>query len=141
MKSSLLTFNQRLLAIQQISCDYMAAGFYDRAEDMFNQLVNEDDFRISVLSLLLQIYQATSEWSKAIDITENLVKLGKGQCWVEIAHFYCELALQAMDSDDMDSAVNLLKKGVVVDKNSTRVSIIYTRQNLYGTARLRRCGR
>ncbi|RLR17271.1 lipopolysaccharide assembly protein LapB, partial [Sodalis-like symbiont of Bactericera trigonica] len=127
MESTSLTFEQRLLAIQQLGRDYMSAGFYDRAEDMFSQLVNEDDFRVGALSLLLQIHQATSEWSKAIDVAEKLVKLGKEQRRVEIAHFYCELALQAMGSDDRDRAVALLKKGATADKNSARVSIMRAR--------------
>ena len=74
----------------------MAAGMYDRAEDMFNQLVDETDFRVGALQQLLQIYQATSEWQKAIDVAEKLVKLGKDKQRGEIAHFYCELALQQM---------------------------------------------
>lgn len=127
LESTSLTFEQRLLAIQQLGRDYMAAGFYDRAEDMFSQLVNEDDFRVGALSLLLQIHQATSEWSKAIDVAEKLVKLGKEQRRVEIAHFYCEMALQAMGSDDMDRAGALLKKGAAADKNSARVSLMRAR--------------
>lgn len=127
MESTSLTFEQRLLAIQQLGRDYMAAGFYDRAEDMFNQLVNEDDFRVGALQQLLQIQQATSEWAKAIDVAEKLVKAGKEQCRVDIAHFYCELALQAMGSDDLDRAMTLLKKGAAADKNCARVSIMMAR--------------
>lgn len=44
----------------------MAAGLYDRAEDMFSQLVDETDFRIGALQQLLQIYQATSDWQKRL---------------------------------------------------------------------------
>ncbi len=109
MESASLTYEQRLLAIQQLGRDYMAAGLYDRAEDMFNQLTDETDFRIGALQQLLQIYQATSEWQKAIDVAERLVKLGKDKQRVEIAHF-CELALQHMASDDLDRAMTLLKK-------------------------------
>lgn len=111
MESASLTYEQRLLAIQQLGRDYMAAGLYDRAEDMFNQLTDETDFRIGALQQLLQIYQATSEWQKAIDAAERLVKLGKDKQRVEIAHFYCELALQHMASDDLDRAMTLLKRG------------------------------
>lgn len=96
MESASLTYDQRLLAVQQLGRDYMAAGLYDRAEDMFSQLVDETDFRVSALQQLLQIYQATSDWQKAIDTAERLVKLGKDKQRVEIAHFYCELALQQM---------------------------------------------
>ncbi|EEZ4383682.1 lipopolysaccharide assembly protein LapB [Escherichia coli] len=127
MESASLTYEQRLLAIQQLGRDYMAAGLYDRAEDMFNQLTDETDFRVGALQQLLQIYQATSEWQKAIDVAERLVKLGKDKQRVEIAHFYCELALQYIASDDLDRAMALLKKGAAADKNSARVSIMMGR--------------
>ena len=127
MESASLTYEQRLLAVQQLGRDYMAAGLYDRAEDMFNQLTDETDFRVGALQQLLQIYQATSEWQKAIDVAERLVKLGKDKQRNEIAHFYCELALQQMGSDDMDRDMALLKKGAAADKNSARVSIMMGR--------------
>lgn len=138
MESASLTYEQRLLAVQQLGRDYMAAGLYDRAEEMFKQLVDETDFRTGALQQLLQIYQATSDWQKAIDVAERLVKLGKDKQRVEIAHFYCELALQSMGSDDMDRAMSLLKKGAAADRNSARISImmgrIYMAQGDYASA-------
>ncbi len=127
MESASLTYDQRLLAIQQLGRDYMAAGFYDRAEEMFSQLTDETDFRIGALQQLLIIHQATSDWPKAIDVAERLVKLGKDKQRMEIAHFYCELALQAMSSDDLDRAMGLLKKGESADRDSARVSIMMGR--------------
>jgi len=127
MESASLSYDQRLLAVQQLGRDYMAAGMYDRAEDMFNQLVDETDFRIGALQQLLQIYQATSDWQKAIDVAERLVKLGKDKQRGEIAHFYCELALQQMGNEDMDRAMALLKKGAAADRDSPRVSIMMGR--------------
>ena len=127
MEGASLSYDQRLLAVQQLGRDYMAAGMYDRAEDMFNQLVDETDFRVSALQQLLQIYQATSEWQKAIDVAERLVKLGKDKQRGEIAHFYCELALQLMGNEDMDRAMALLKKGAAADRDSARVSIMMGR--------------
>ncbi|AUX72822.1 lipopolysaccharide assembly protein LapB [Erwinia pyrifoliae] len=127
MESDSLTYDQRLLAIQQLGRDYMAAGFYDRAEHMFGQLVDETDFRLSALQQLLIIHQATSDWLNAIDAAERLIKLGKSRLGMEIAHFYCELALQAMSSDDLERAMSLLKKGEAADRNSARVSIMMGR--------------
>ncbi|AIJ06560.1 MULTISPECIES: lipopolysaccharide assembly protein LapB [Edwardsiella] len=124
MESASLSFEQRLLAVQQLGRDYMAAGLYDRAEEMFSQLVDEADFRVSALQQLLLIHQATSDWHKAIDAAEKLVRLGKDQQRSEIAHFYCELALQAMGSDDLDRAQSLLKKAAAADKGCARVSIM-----------------
>lgn len=127
MESASLTFEQRLLAVQQLGRDYMVAGLYDRAEDMFSQLIDEEDFRVSALQQLLVIYQATSEWQKAIEMAEKLVKLGKDKQRIEIAHFYCELALQAMGGDDLDKAMTLLKRAAAADKECARVSIMFGR--------------
>lgn len=127
MESASLTYDQRLLAVQQLGRDYMAAGFYDRAEEMFSQLVDETDFRVGALQQLLIIHQATSDWPKAIEVAERLVKLGKDKQRMEIAHFYCELALQAMGSDDLDRAMGLLRKGESADRQSARVSIMMGR--------------
>ncbi len=127
MESASLTFEQRLLAIQQLGRDYMAAGFYDRAEDMFSQLVKEDDFKLLALQQLLVIHQATSDWQSAIDVAEKLSKVGKDSKHQEIAHFYCELALQAMSSDDLDKATNILKKAAAADKLCARASLMQGR--------------
>jgi lipopolysaccharide biosynthesis regulator YciM len=127
MESASLTYDQRLLAVQQLGRDYMAAGLYDRAEDMFKQLVDETDFRLSALQQLLQIYQATSDWQSAIDVAERLVKLGKEKHRGDIANFWCELALQQMANSDMEKAMSLLKKGAAADRNSARVSIMMGR--------------
>ena len=127
MESASLTYDQRLLAVQQLGRDYMAAGLYDRAEGMFKQLVDETDFRLSALQQLLQIYQATSDWQSAIEVAERLVKLGKEKHRGEIANFWCELALQQMAGNDLDKAMALLKKGAAADKNSARVSIMMGR--------------
>ena len=127
MESASLTYDQRLLAVQQLGRDYMAAGLYDRAEDMFKQLVDETDFRLGALQQLLQIYQATSDWQSAIEVAERLVKLGKEKHRGEIANFWCELALQQMAANDLDKAMALLKKGAAADRNSAWVSIMMGR--------------
>ncbi|PHM60797.1 lipopolysaccharide assembly protein LapB [Xenorhabdus stockiae] len=127
MESASLTFEQRLLATQQLGRDYMAAGLYDRAENMFVQLIDEKDFRESALNSLLTIYQSTSDWSKAIEVAEKLVRLGKQQFREEIAHFYCELALQGMREDGFSDAIGYLNKAAQANKNCARVSIMFGR--------------
>lgn len=117
MESASLSYDQRLLATQQLGRDYVAAGVYDRAEVLFLQLIDEADFRQSALQSLLSIYQSTSDWSKAIDIGEKLLKQGDSGQRENIANFYCELALQALGSDNTDGAFAYLAKAAGVDKN------------------------
>ncbi|EKT56196.1 lipopolysaccharide assembly protein LapB [Providencia sneebia] len=124
VESASLSFEQRLLATQQLGRDYMAAGVYDRAENMFQQLTDEVDFRQSALQSLLTIFQLTSDWTKAIETANKLVKLGNDELRENIAHFYCELALQHLGSDDLNGALNLLNKAEQADKSCARVSIM-----------------
>lgn len=124
VESAALSFEQRLLATQQLGRDYMAAGVYDRAENMFQQLTDEVDFKQSALQSLLAIFQLTSDWTKAIETATKLVKLGNEELRENIAHFYCELANQHLGSDDLDGALSLLNKAEQADKNCARVSIM-----------------
>ncbi|PXZ05236.1 lipopolysaccharide assembly protein LapB [Gilliamella apicola] len=127
MESPSLTFEQRLLAIQQLGRDYMSAGFYDRAEEMFLQLIDEEDFQQYALQQLIIIYQSTSEWNNAINAASRLVKLGKVNYKIEIAQFYCELAALAINNNDLDQAYNLLKKSAAADNNCARTSLMLGR--------------
>ena len=127
LESSSLTFEQRLLAIQQLGRDYMGAGLYDRAEEMFLQLIDEEDFQQSALQQLIIIYQSTSEWINAINIATKLVKLGNEKYKIYIAQFYCELASLAIANDDLDKAYNLLQKSSATDPNCARTSLMLGR--------------
>ena len=127
MESSSLTFEQRLLAIQQLGRDYMGAGLYDRAEEMFLQLIDEEDFQQNALQQLIIIYQSTSEWINAINAATKLVKLGNEKYKTYISQFYCELASLAIANDDLDKAYNLLQKSSAADPNCARTSLMLGR--------------
>nr|BET44895.1 MAG: lipopolysaccharide assembly protein LapB [Candidatus Aschnera chinzeii] len=129
-ENSSLSFQQKLLAIQQLGSDYLSAGVYDRARNIFLQLIKEEEFKISALRSLLTIYQATSDWHKAIEIANQLVKMGNDELKEEIAHFYCELALLKFNDNDITSALLLLNKAARSDKNCARVSIIEAQINI-----------
>ncbi|EGV04922.1 hypothetical protein HMPREF9952_1577 [Haemophilus pittmaniae HK 85] len=51
------SFEQKLLAKQQLAKDFMTIGFYDRAENLYIMLVDEPDFAENALQQLLVIYQ------------------------------------------------------------------------------------
>ncbi|CAH0533090.1 Lipopolysaccharide assembly protein B [Vibrio stylophorae] len=124
MARSNLTIEQRNLALQQLGKDYMLAGFLDRAETIFVQLLDEPEHREAALRQLLQIYQQTREWDKAIEIAHALVKLGKPKLKRDIAHYYCELANLELAESHTDQAKSYLKKALQHDKNCARASLM-----------------
>lgn len=115
-----LTIEQRNLSLQQLAKDYMVAGFFDRAEKIFDQLVSEPEHRLSALEQLLVIHQRFRDWEKAIEVASRLVKLGETRLKPDIAHFWCELA-QAQD--ELDKKSSDLKKALSVDKNCVRAAL------------------
>ncbi|MGF1690683.1 lipopolysaccharide assembly protein LapB [Photobacterium kagoshimensis] len=122
-----LTIDQRNLALQQLAKDYMAAGFLDRAEKIFQQLLDEPDHRKAALQQLLSIYQQTREWENAIEMATQLVKIGKTKLKHDIAHYWCELSMLELGAQNPDKAKQHLKKALSADKNCVRATIATAR--------------
>lgn len=125
-----LTIEQRLLAMQQLGQDFTLAGLYDRAEEIFTQLLQEDDYRHYSLQQLLMIYQATSDWIKGIDVATKLIKSGDSQYGNIIAHFYCELSENAIKNNELTQAILYSEKALAMYPNSVRASLLLGRINI-----------
>ncbi|MCG7489474.1 lipopolysaccharide assembly protein LapB [Vibrio sp. Of14-4] len=118
-----LTIEQKNIALQQLAKDYMASGFLDRAEKIFEQLVDEPEHKEAALQQLVAIYQQTREWSKAIQYASQLVKLGRKRMRSNIAHFWCELAMQEQAEGDSNRAILHFKRALSEDPKCARASI------------------
>jgi len=90
-----VTNEQRDIAMMELGKDYMAAGFYDRAEEIFANLVSQDDHTEEAETQLILIYQVTKEWQNAINITKRLSRKRQQVLKCTTAHFYCQLADEA----------------------------------------------
>ncbi|MGD8108954.1 lipopolysaccharide assembly protein LapB [Vibrio sp. TRT 21S02] len=118
-----LTIDQKNIALQQLAKDYMASGFLDRAERIFEQLVDEPDHKEAALQQLVAIYQQTREWNKAIHYASLLVKLGRKRMKTSIAHFCCELAMQEKADGNDAKAIQYFKRALDEDAKCARASI------------------
>jgi lipopolysaccharide biosynthesis regulator YciM len=115
---------QRSLALLELGQDYLKAGLFDRAENLFTELVENRMHGDQSLRLLLHIYQQEKEWDKAITTGQRLSRL-TGQPMDEvIAHYHCELAQTAMDAKDYRVARHQLRKALSSDSKSVRASIL-----------------
>ncbi|MDO5053891.1 MAG: lipopolysaccharide assembly protein LapB [Pasteurella oralis] len=117
------TFEQKLLAKQQLAKDFMAVGFYDRAETLYIMLVDEPDFAENALQQLAVVYQKTKEWKKAINVAEKLAKISPQQNNIELAQYYCEYA-QSLSSEHKQKPRVLLESALKVAPNCVRASIL-----------------
>ncbi|MDH5632993.1 MAG: lipopolysaccharide assembly protein LapB [Gammaproteobacteria bacterium] len=116
--------DQKGQALLELGQDYLKAGLYDRAENLFLQLRENPFHRQNALRLLLDIYQKEKEWDKAIDVSHGLDRLsGKSHADV-IAHYYCELAEDALAASNHLLAQKHIKHALSSDPASVRASLL-----------------
>lgn len=123
----ILTSEQRSRALSELGQDYLRAGLLDRAESVFLELNNTSVNVPEGLRYLLDIYQLQKDWSQAIAIASKLEMISKNTMKVDIAHFYCELAEEAISKGDLALAENDLRSALDNDKRCARASILYGR--------------
>jgi lipopolysaccharide biosynthesis regulator YciM len=119
-----LSPEQRNDALLELGQDYMKAGLFDRAEGLFNELIENNVHLSSVLPLLLDIYQQERDWSNAIRIAGQMGIVGGQPARSVIAQFYCELAENARARDNIEEACRLLEKAGEFNPYCARARLI-----------------
>ena len=117
------TFEQKLLAKQQLARDFMTVGFFDRAESLYILLVDEPEFAENALQQLLVIYQKTKEWKKAVNIAEKLAKIKPQENNIELAQCYCECS-QSLEPENAVEKRSILQKALLVSPTCVRASLL-----------------
>ncbi|MGB3916341.1 MAG: hypothetical protein WBL07_02795, partial [Thiothrix litoralis] len=101
---------QRTAAMLALGEDFFAAGLLDRAESVFTELLKDDPKHADACEPLRNIYEQLHEWDKAIDITQYAQQRNKVDRSRLIAHYYCELAIQELQKQNLFRAEETIKK-------------------------------
>lgn len=114
--------SQRENALRELGHDYTHAGFLERAENAFLQLLNSEKHYLVAQQQLFSIYQTTKEWERAIELAERMVKChgDNDDVSARLAHFYCEQATLELKHERQGDALNLLQKAVNADEHAVR---------------------
>lgn len=115
-----LTGEQRAQALLELGKDYMRAGLYDRAENLFLELKEMKQHVREALESLRIIYQQEKDWEACLRVAEDLDPLVPESLGLEESHYYCELAQEAIRVGDFDKAQHLLKRAIGVNKECVR---------------------
>jgi len=105
-----LAAEQRDQALFALAKDYLRAGLLDRAENVFTRLAQGSRYQVEALEQLCRIYEQEREWEKAIESGQKLEILSGESLALQIAHYYCELAEQAISRKDYPAARGYVKK-------------------------------
>lgn len=118
-----LNEGQRHQALFSLAEDYLSAGLFDRAEQLFVQLESSSTLADPALEKLVAIYEREQEWQKAIDVHRKLEML-RGTKSSQVAHYYCELAELARARGDRPAAREYLRNTVRSESGALRGTFI-----------------
>jgi lipopolysaccharide biosynthesis regulator YciM len=119
------TGTQREAASFALAEDYLSAGLFDRAEDLFVQLRTSRVHGVEALRRLLRICEVTSDWERAVDLCAELNRVAPGGIGSgQLAHYYCELAEEARRDKAPDVARQMLKQAEACEPGKVRAALI-----------------
>lgn len=118
-----LNETQRHQAVFSLAEDYLGAGLFDRAEQLFAELRDSPTQAEASLEKLVHIYEREKEWQKAIDVHRKLEML-RGSKSSQVAHYYCELAELARANGNRDLAREHLRSSVRSESGALRGTLI-----------------
>ncbi len=116
---------QRESASFALAEDYLSAGLFDRAEEIFVRLRDSRVHGADALRRLLRISEVTSDWDRAVDLCAELNRLDAGIVSpAQLAHYYCELAEQARLQKLPDIARQMLSQAEAIEPGKVRTALI-----------------
>ena len=113
----------RLRAQQALAQDFMRAGLFDRAEAAWSKLEGtafDADARLALLSL----HERSRDWAAATADAQALEQRGAGSFSQRIAHYQCELALQADSQGQAAEAEQALARAREVAPQAARPLVL-----------------
>ncbi len=119
-----LSAEQRGYALFELGQDYMRAGLLDRAELLFQELVDLGLHRERALRGLLDIFQQERDWGKCLEVAERLKPFGERPMIKEIAQYHCELAEESRRRGDLTGARRHLARAQIADPGGVRATLL-----------------
>jgi lipopolysaccharide assembly protein B len=121
---------QRGFALYELAQDYMRAGLFDRAESLLTELAELEPQGRRALAALIAIYQQEKDWRNALATAERLERVSERPLAVEIAHYRCELADEALRAGDQEQASGQLRAAQAEHPQCVRAIMLQARMAL-----------
>jgi lipopolysaccharide biosynthesis regulator YciM len=118
-----LPASQRQAIKAELAQDYLKAGLYDRAEELFSGL-DQLRYQQPALRALLEIYTREREWHRAVKVATELERISGVPFRKEIAQFYCEMAVKSILDQDLHTARHELEMALDANKNCVRANVM-----------------
>ena len=114
---------KRELAQFELAQDFHAAGLFDRAETVYEQLAGST-YEAEAVTKLASVLEQEKAWQKAIAARQRIQKLSGEPQGRFIAQYHCELAELALAAGDTANVTRHLTDASSANRNSARVALI-----------------
>lgn len=114
---------QKIAVMAELAQDYLKAGLFDRAEEIFKSLTHSR-YQQPALRALLEIYVREREWERAIESATELERLSGVSFRKEVAQYFCEIAVKAQLINDIETAKQNLILALDANKKCVRANIM-----------------
>ena len=114
-------------ALLELGQDYMRAGLFDRAENLFRELKETKLHVRPALKHLLVIYEKERDWQSCLETADQLESLSGEKLALQKSHYHCELALEAEAQGRGSDAAARLKKAIAAYRDCVRASHLQAR--------------
>ena len=114
----------RSKVLLELGYDYLGAGWFDRAEGLFKEVLIHDEKSEEAKRNLILIYQQEKDWQKAIEVGASLFSQGAANIRGMISQYHCELADIAKAKGEVTQLARNAKQALHYDGGSVRALII-----------------
>ena len=119
-----LTREQRAQALLELGQDYMRAGLFDRAENLFRELKETKLHVRQALNQLLLIYEKERDWQACLEVVDQFEALSGEKMGLQKSHYHCELAIEAKAQGRGSDASAHLKKALNSHRGCVRANLL-----------------
>ena len=111
--------------LEELAEDYYSAGLYDKSEEIFKKLTEIKDHTILSLTKLMQIYEYTCEWNKALSTVEKLNNINPSNEYRQnIPHYFCQISEKYISDNNLEKAELYINKAKSTNSKSSRILFV-----------------
>jgi lipopolysaccharide biosynthesis regulator YciM len=114
---------ERDRAQHALAQDFMKAGLFDRAEEAY-KAVEGTAFDTEARLALLTLHERSRDWHAAVEVAQKLERSGTASFASRIAHYWCEIALEADARQQPAEADEALRSARIAAPNAARPLVL-----------------
>ena len=111
-----LTRPERAHALASLGTDFRKAGFLDRADATFNQVLDLDPKNIHALVGLQKLHEEQRDWRDAYEIQTRLSRLRKSDATLVLGYLQAEMGREAAAAGRDEAAEKAYKTALSLDR-------------------------